>query len=131
MASLQLRDQFGQISLASIDPSAVAELSDTAQEKLAHLIKANDERVAAQERFANAVRAVKSAEEEQAAALAAHREASDPFPFKAPSVENYGTKAAYDAALQEARQMHDNRVRAFREREAHLRAIASYNSSKN
>jgi hypothetical protein len=127
--ALALRNQFGQIDLSVIDPLAVAEISDTAQERLAALIVANDARVAARERHNAAVRAVKAAEEEQAAAIAAHREASDPFPFKAPDVANYGTKAAYDAALQEARAQHDTRVRAYRANEARKAAIAAYNSS--
>jgi len=129
--ALQLRNQYGQIDLSVIDPAAVAEISDSAQEKLARLIKANDERHAAQERYSAAVRAVKAAEQEQADAVAAHREASDPFPFNAPRVENFGTKAAYDAAMQEARQMHDNRVREYRGREAHLAAIAAFNLSNH
>jgi len=129
--ALALRNQYGQIDLAAISPDAVAELSDTAQEKLALLITANDARVAAQERYNRAVIGVREAQEEQAAALEAHRTASDPFPFKAPSIENYATKVAYDAAMVEARQQHDTRVRAYREAEERKRTIAAYNSSHN
>jgi hypothetical protein len=127
--ALTLRNQFGQIDLSVIDPDAVAELTDTAQEKLARLIKAHDERAAAQERYNAAVRSLRAAQEEQSAALEAHRAASDPFPFKAPDQENYATQAAYDAALREARERHDLRVRAHREAEARKAAIAAYNSS--
>jgi hypothetical protein len=129
MPSLQLRNQFGQLDLTVIDPDMVAELSDSAQVKLAALIAANDARVAAQDRYAKAVIGVREAQEEQAAALEAHKDASDPFPFVPPSVENFATQAAYDAALREARERHDLRVRQVRQREAHLAAIAAYNNS--
>lgn len=124
--ALQLRNQFGQIDLASIDPVAVAELSDAAQIKLAALIDAVQAREAATERHAKAKAAVLDAETEQAAALQAHRYASDPFPFVPPDIEKFSTQADYDAAFREARQMHDNSVREHRARQAHLAAIAAY-----
>ena len=131
MASLTLRDQFGQISLAAIDPFAVAEMSDSAQVKLAALIKTNDALVAARERHNRAVIGQREAQAEQVAAHEAHRIASDPFPFHAPNVENFGTQREYDAALAEARQMHDSRVREYRAREAHKSAISAFNLSNH
>lgn len=124
--ALQIRNQFGQIDLASIDPAAVAELSDAAQAKLATLISAVETREAAQDRHSKAKLAVVEAEAEQAAALQAHKDASDPFPFVPPDPERYGTQADYNSALQEARQMHERSVREHRGREAHLAAIAAY-----
>jgi hypothetical protein len=124
--ALQLRNQFGQIDIASIDPAAVADLSDAAQVKLSALIDCVQSREAAQRRNSNAIAAKADAEKEQAEALQAHRDASDPFPFVPPDIERYGTKAEYDAACVEARQLHDNSVREVLGRRAHLAAIAAY-----
>jgi len=82
MAALALRNKYGQIDLASIDPAAVAELSDLAQVKLAALIDAVQSREAATDRHLKAKAAVVDAEREQAEALQAHKDASDPFPFR-------------------------------------------------
>jgi hypothetical protein len=124
--AFQIRDQFGQISLASIDPAAVAELSDAAQAKLATLMDAVQAREAAQDRHSKAKLAVVAAETEQAAALQAHKDASDPFPFIPPGIESYGSQAEYNIAFQEARTVHERSVREHRGREAHLAAIAAY-----
>jgi len=124
--ALQIRNQYGQIDIASIDPAAVADLSDAAQAKLSTLIDAVQTREAATDRHAKAKAAVVAPEAEQVAAMQAHRDASDPFPFVPPDIAKYGTQAEYNSGLQEARQMHDNRVREHRAREAHLAAIAAY-----
>ena len=126
---LQLRNAYGQIDIASIDPLAVSELSDSAQAKLASLISAVEARSAAQERFNRAVIALREAQTEQGAALEAHKTASDPFPFNAPKVEDYGTRQKYDEAMQHARQQHEIRVRSYRENEARKAVVAAYNSS--
>lgn len=124
--ALQIRNQFGQIDLASVDPAAVAQLSDAAQVRLATLFSAVETREAAQDRHSKAKLAIVAAETEQAAALQAHQDASDPFPFVPPDIEKYGTQASYNSALQEARTMHERSVREHRAREAHLAAIAAY-----
>lgn len=124
--ALQLRNQFGQIDIASIDPVAVADLSDAAQVKLSALIDAVQSREAAQLRHSKAIAAKVAAEKEQAEALQAHRDGSDPFPFVPPDPEKYGTHADYEAACVEARQMHDHSVREVLARRAHLAAIAAY-----
>src|ERR1700722_12789900 len=124
--ALQLRNQFGQLDIASIDPVAVADLSDAAQVKLSALIDAVQSREAAQLRYSKAIAGKVAAEKEQTEALQAHRDASDPFPFVPPDPEKYGTHADYDAACVEARRQHDNSVREVLGRRAHLDAIRSY-----
>lgn len=126
MASLELRNKYGQIDLAAIDPAAVAELSDAAQSKLATLIDAVQTHDAAQVRRWEAVAAVRDAEIEQQAAMRANQEASDPFPFHPPDMARYDSKEKFDAAMIAAREMHANSVREFRAGRERRRAAASY-----
>jgi hypothetical protein len=123
---LQLRNQFGQIDIAAIDSAAVAELSDTAQAKLATLIDCVQTHEAATDRHLKAKAAVIDAEREQNAAYAANRDASDPFPFVPPDTASYADRASYNIALQAARQQHDTRVREQRADEARRAAIKAY-----
>jgi hypothetical protein len=124
--ALQLRNVYGQIDIAAIDPAAVAELSDAAQIKLAALIDAVTAHDAAKERFAKAKSSLVAAEKQQAFALAAHQTASDPFPFNPPDPARYGSKAEYDAAVSEKRRMHDQAVRETLSLREHRRAVAAY-----
>ncbi|SDI54506.1 hypothetical protein SAMN05444171_4082 [Bradyrhizobium lablabi] len=78
---LEIRNQFGVIDLAVIDPDEVAKLTDPQQEKLSTLCTAVKRREAAQERLFAAVRAVNVATIEQTNALAAHQRANPPPSF--------------------------------------------------
>lgn len=79
---LQLRNQYGQLDISVIDMAAVSELSDLQQKLLASLIKAVEDRQAAQERLNSAVLAVRLATQEQETALEEHRTANPPQTFQ-------------------------------------------------
>lgn len=79
---LQLRNQYGQLDISVIDPAAVSELTNTAQQLLASLITAVEDRQAAQERFNSAVLAVRLATQEQETALEEHRATNPPQTFQ-------------------------------------------------
>jgi hypothetical protein len=80
--ALEIRNQFGQLSVAAIDPAEVAKLSDDQQAKLATLITAVENREAAADRFNKAVLGVRLATTEQEEALAAHHAANPPLSFQ-------------------------------------------------
>jgi hypothetical protein len=127
---IQLHNQLGQIDLSVIDPAEVAALDDGQQKLLAVLVSAVQDREAAQARYTSAVLAKREASAEQVAALAAHSEASDPFPFTVPAdIEAITDKSKREAALREAREQHEGRVRAHRQDAARKASIAAYNAS--
>jgi len=127
---IRLRDQFGKISLAEILPEEVAALDDTQQKILSLLISTVQEHELATERFTSAMTAYNAATKEEQEAMAAHLEASDPFPFSPhPDIQQITDTAKREAALREARKQHDDRVRLHREDEARRRSIASYNAN--
>lgn len=126
---LQIYNSHGQIDIGQIDPAAVATMSEPQQMALSVLIDAVKAREAAHARYSLAIKTADAARIEQSEALAAHIEAQQPFPFVAPKAENYGTKAAHDAAVREAREAHDLRVREHREIEARKASIAAFNNS--
>jgi hypothetical protein len=59
-----------------------------------------------------------------------HVTASDPFPFVPhPDIAGIPDKARREAALHEARENHNRRVREHREAEERRRSIAAFNAS--
>jgi hypothetical protein len=72
MARLEIYNSLGQVDLSVVDPAAVAEMSDAAQQAFSIFIAKVAAREAASARYVLAVKALNDAGAEQHAALAEH-----------------------------------------------------------
>jgi hypothetical protein len=92
---ITLRNQYGALDLSVVDPAEVAKLDDNQQKLLASLISAMQDREAAQDRYAKAVKAVHDATTDQHDALEAHTAANPPL---TPQQAQQAAIAAYNSS---------------------------------
>lgn len=126
---IEFRNSSGALDFARITPEIISALDEPRQQSLLALMKAAETKDAAVARKNAATKRVYDAIADEEVKRVAHEDASSPIPFVAPKIENFGTKAQFDAAMHEARTNHALRVRALREADARKAAIDAYNSS--